>query len=49
VQGAQALRQKIFYGFLEPGVTTEDCFVRIVNTRLTGIGKTKDGGNQNIE
>ena len=34
---------------LEPGVTAEDCFVRIVNTRLTGIGRTEDGGNQNLD
>jgi len=34
---------------LEPGVTAEDCFVRIVNTRLTGIGKTDGGGNQNLD
>lgn len=34
---------------LESGVTFFDCFVRIVNTRLTGIGKTKDGGNQNLD
>ena len=34
---------------LEPGVTTEDCFVRIVNSRLTGIGKTSGGGNQNLD
>jgi len=33
---------------LEPGVTAEDCFVRIVNTRLTGIGKTDGGGNQSL-
>jgi len=30
-------------------VTAEDCFVRIVNTRLTGIGKTDGGGNQNLD
>jgi prepilin-type N-terminal cleavage/methylation domain-containing protein len=34
---------------LEPGVTTEDCFVRIVNTRLTGIGRTSGGGSQNLD
>ena len=34
---------------LEPGVTEEDCFVRIVNTRLTGIGRTEDGGTQNLD
>jgi prepilin-type N-terminal cleavage/methylation domain-containing protein len=33
---------------LEPGVTIEDCFVRIVNTRLTGIGRTSGGGSQNL-
>jgi prepilin-type N-terminal cleavage/methylation domain-containing protein len=33
---------------LEPGVTAEDCFVRIVNTRLTGIGRTSGGGSQNL-
>ena len=33
---------------LEPGVAAEDCFVRIVNTRLTGIGKTSGGGQQNL-
>jgi len=34
---------------LELGVTAEDCFVRIVNTRLTGIGQTSGGGNQNLD
>ena len=34
---------------LEPGVTEEDCFVRIVNTRLTGTGRTEDGGTQNLD
>jgi len=34
---------------LEPGVTTEDCFVRIVNTRITGIGRTSGGDDQNLD
>jgi len=34
---------------LEPGVTFEDCFVRIVNTRITGIGRTSRGGTQNLD
>jgi len=34
---------------LEPGVITEDCFVRIVNTRITGIGRTSGGDDQNLD
>ena len=34
---------------LEHGVTTEDCFVRIVNTRITGIGRTSGGDDQNLD
>ena len=34
---------------LESGVAAEDCFVRIVCSRLTGLGKTVSGGSQNVD
>jgi len=34
---------------LESGVTTSDAFVRIVSSRLMGMGRTASGGNQNVD
>jgi len=34
---------------LEDGQDSSTCFIRITNTRLTGMGKTSGGGNQNLD